>query len=154
MQNLKTDLEKNSVMIGARICYLRKREKMYQRELVAKIGVAKNVVWLWENGHYTPQKLHLIEIAKFFDVSVDWLTHGIGTEFDKYIEKPMELAPDEIINKEVLSKKVKNLYDTKFNLKQFRIERGLSQRKFAEILGFSRSYLGYVESGKKGFQFK
>ena len=42
-------------------------------ELAQKLGVSKGIISLWENGLREPTMNSLIEMAKFFDVSIDYL---------------------------------------------------------------------------------
>ena len=46
---------------------------MGQVELARKINVSKGIISLWENGLREPTMNSLIEMAKFFDVSIDYL---------------------------------------------------------------------------------
>ena len=59
--------------------FLRKEKGLGQVELAKKIGVSKGNVSLRENGLREPNMSNLIAIAKFFDVSIDFLT-GIKIE--------------------------------------------------------------------------
>lgn len=44
-----------------------------QVELANKIGVSKGIISLWENGLREPNMFSLIQLAKYFDVSIDYL---------------------------------------------------------------------------------
>ena len=44
-----------------------------QVELAKKIGVSKGIISLWENGLREPNMYSLIALAKFFNVSIDFL---------------------------------------------------------------------------------
>ena len=44
-----------------------------QVELATKLGVSKGIISLWENGLREPNMSSLILIAKFFNVSIDFL---------------------------------------------------------------------------------
>lgn len=44
-----------------------------QVELANKIGVSKGIISLWENGLREPSMSSLILLAKFFEVSIDYL---------------------------------------------------------------------------------
>lgn len=44
-----------------------------QIELANQIGVSKGIISLWENGLREPNMSSLIELAKFFNVSIDVL---------------------------------------------------------------------------------
>ncbi len=52
---------------------LRSEAGLGQVELVKRLGVSKGIVSLWENGLREPNLSSLILIAKFFNVSIDYL---------------------------------------------------------------------------------
>ena len=56
---------------------LRQEYKVGQVELAKSIGVSKGIISLWENGLREPNMSSLILLAKFFNVSIDYLV-GLG----------------------------------------------------------------------------
>lgn len=52
---------------------LRIEAKLGQVELAKKLDVSKGIISLWENGLREPNMSSLIAIAKFFNVSIDFL---------------------------------------------------------------------------------
>ncbi len=52
---------------------LRQEYKVGQVELAKSIGVSKGIISLWENGLREPNMSSLILLAKFFNVSIDYL---------------------------------------------------------------------------------
>jgi transcriptional regulator with XRE-family HTH domain len=49
-------------------------ERGLGQELLAKhLGVSKGLISLWENGLREPTMSNLIIVAKYFDVSIDYL---------------------------------------------------------------------------------
>lgn len=60
-------------MIGDTIKSLRQRKKIYQQELANNLSVSKSAVAMWETNKRTPDADTLIQIADYFDVSVDYL---------------------------------------------------------------------------------
>lgn len=56
-----------------RLKELRTEKNINQVELSAEIGVSKGIVSLWENGLREPSMYSLIQLAKFFEVSIDYL---------------------------------------------------------------------------------
>ena len=52
---------------------LRQEKGIGQVELAKKLDVSKGIISLWENGLREPSMSSLIEIAKFFNVSIDFL---------------------------------------------------------------------------------
>lgn len=67
----------NSVCMNKLFCErlkeLRQDKKIGQEEFARQIGVSKGVISFWENGLREPTMGNLIAIAKFFEVSVDYL---------------------------------------------------------------------------------
>ncbi len=53
--------------------YLRTEKGIGQVELAKNIGVSKAVISFWENGLREPTMSNLIALAKFFEVSLDYL---------------------------------------------------------------------------------
>ena len=58
---------------GSILKELRLGRKMGQVELAKALGVSKGVISLWENSLREPGLSSLIAIARFFDVSIDYL---------------------------------------------------------------------------------
>lgn len=56
-----------------RLKLLRQEKNIGQIELAAKIGVSKGVISLWENDLREPKLSNLILLARFFNVSLDYL---------------------------------------------------------------------------------
>ncbi len=52
---------------------LRLEKKVGQVELAKQIGVSKGIISLWENGLREPSMNNLISLARFFDVTIDYL---------------------------------------------------------------------------------
>ena len=52
---------------------LRTEKGLGQVELAKQVGVSKGIISLWENGLRQPNMSSLIELAEFFEVSIDYL---------------------------------------------------------------------------------
>ena len=61
-------------IFGERLKDLRMSKNIGQIELSKRIGVSKGVISLWENGLREPTMSNRISLAKFFEVSIDFLT--------------------------------------------------------------------------------
>ncbi len=73
-------------MISERIRELRKQSKMSQEQLADKLSVSRQAVTKWETGAGIPSLESLIDIAKLFNVSLDYLTsEDNGAEETDYI---------------------------------------------------------------------
>lgn len=70
-------------MIGSKISELR-REKMWnQRDLANATGMSAHTISLWETGRMRPSDNAIKEMAKLFDVPVEYLTNdGVGKSKD------------------------------------------------------------------------
>jgi transcriptional regulator with XRE-family HTH domain len=53
------------------IAYLRKRNKMTQRELSNRMLVTRSTVSKWESGTYEPEINSLKRLSEVFDTSID-----------------------------------------------------------------------------------
>lgn len=63
-------------MIGERIRELRKRRNMTLRELASELGIPFTTLGNYERGDRSPDFGLVLEIAKYFGVSMDYLTRG------------------------------------------------------------------------------
>jgi len=59
---------------------LRLEQALTQVELAKALGVSKGVISLWENSLREPTLSSLVAIARYFDVSIDYLA---GLELDR-----------------------------------------------------------------------
>lgn len=59
--------------IGERICLLREERQETQQELSSGLNVSREVVAKWENGTRDLKTKHTISLAKYFNVSADYL---------------------------------------------------------------------------------
>ena len=58
---------------GEKLKELRFEKNIGQVELANKLSVSKAIISLWENNLREPKLTNLIAIAKFFEVSIDYL---------------------------------------------------------------------------------
>ena len=52
---------------------LRLEKGLGQEKLSKELKVSKGIISLWENGLREPSMSSLILVARYFDVSIDWL---------------------------------------------------------------------------------
>lgn len=60
-------------IFAKRLRELRLEAKLSARQVGAGIGVAHSTIIRWENGIRVPDALDLIALAKFFNVSINYL---------------------------------------------------------------------------------
>lgn len=63
----------NNNDFGKKLKDLRMENGLTQRELGEKLGYCNQTVSFWESGRREPDLDALVAVAKFFDVSVDYL---------------------------------------------------------------------------------
>jgi len=63
----------NNNIFCERLKELRNEKNVGQIELAKSLNVSKGIVSLWENGLREPKLSNLILLAKYFDVSIDYL---------------------------------------------------------------------------------
>ena len=60
-------------IFGDKLKELRQEKEIGQVELAKAVNVSKGIISLWENGLREPKLSNLVALAKFFDVSIDYL---------------------------------------------------------------------------------
>ncbi|EUJ46208.1 helix-turn-helix transcriptional regulator [Listeria fleischmannii] len=60
-------------MLSNKMKYLRERNNLYQKDIAAKVGVARTTYAMYEQGKREPDFETLKKIANYFDVSIDYL---------------------------------------------------------------------------------
>ena len=87
---MKTRGEEKMKTLGNKIAELRKLKQMTQEDLAAQFNVSSQAVSKWENDLSIPDVTLLIQIADFFEVSLDDLLRQQETK------KVVQLVPEEI----------------------------------------------------------
>ena len=59
--------------VADRVRYLREKNGMTQHVLAKKLGISRNSVNAWEMSLTSPSLANVVEMAKIFHVSVDYL---------------------------------------------------------------------------------
>ena len=63
----------NKNTFGKNLRALRESAGIGQVKLALDLGVSKGIISLWENEKREPTMWYLIALAKYFDVSIDYL---------------------------------------------------------------------------------
>lgn len=80
-------------MRADRLRSLRESHNLTQDDLSERLGKTQLQIWRWENGKSTPNSNDITRIARFFNVTSDYL---LGLSDDFFPEtKPDELLPQE-----------------------------------------------------------
>lgn len=86
-------------MIGERLAKLRKEKGLKQYELAEYLSVSKYSITMYETNKNTPPEKTLIDIAKYFDTSTDYLL-GLTDLSHSYKKDTLQANPKETINNE------------------------------------------------------
>ncbi len=74
---------------------LRQEKGLSQKELGKIIGVAQGAIYFWEVNRSEPTASNLLELAKFFNVSIEYLL-GLETEWGTPVSSDSpQLSPNE-----------------------------------------------------------
>jgi transcriptional regulator with XRE-family HTH domain len=87
-------------VIGERLRKLRKEKGINQEELADVIGVNKATVSLYEIGKNDPSDKLKIEIAKYFNISLDYLIGVIDEPVPYYHHNVFIKLPDDMSDDE------------------------------------------------------
>jgi len=60
-------------MVADRIKFLRESNNLTQSELARQLGITRSSVNAWEQGISVPSTQYVVELARLFNVSVDYL---------------------------------------------------------------------------------
>ena len=60
-------------VVADKIKILREKKGITQSELAANLGITRSAVNAWEMGITVPSTQYVVELAKFFNVSADYL---------------------------------------------------------------------------------
>lgn len=98
-------------LFGKRFKQLRKAKKMNQQEIANIFNISQRTISGWEIGRVEPSIKKLFEIAKYFDVSLDYLYGKVDYKNDSEAFKYYGLkTPEEMIEElENNNKKLKNI---------------------------------------------
>jgi transcriptional regulator with XRE-family HTH domain len=91
-------------MIADKIRELRLARNMTQESLARRLGITRNTVNSWEQGYSAPSVMGLVEIAKYFNVSADYIL-GIANSSSISVNG---LEPDEVALITSLIEKIKS----------------------------------------------
>ena len=84
------------MLVAKRLIELREEHNLNQKELAAKLGVAPNTISSYENESAKPKLDGIIEIARFFNVSIDYLVGLIAEKVpfarDRYVTLPKDFT--------------------------------------------------------------
>lgn len=89
-------------MMGDRLQDLRKDKKMSQQQLAKQLNISVHTVSSYERSRSSPDDEILIRIAKFFDISIDYLMGLIDKKCSYNRESVIELSGS--LTKEDLAK--------------------------------------------------
>ena len=77
--------EQKYVDFGNRLIELRKSKGLKQKNCLRPLGnITTSMLSSWENGYCFPQLKYLIKLAKFYEVSLDYLILGKKDDGTKY----------------------------------------------------------------------
>lgn len=62
-----------SMKLSERLKDLRKEKSLSQQQLAKAIGVTQKAIDFWEKGINEPKASYIVLLAKYFDVSTDYL---------------------------------------------------------------------------------
>ena len=80
-------------MIDQKIKMLREKRGITQAELAKRLGITRSGVNAWEMGISTPSTQYVILLAKFFNVSTDYLLGLSPTPYGSLLAVNAEALP-------------------------------------------------------------
>ena len=86
-------------MLGERLAYLRKKENISQKELGEKLNISHYTISSYEKGRSEPNDEIKVRIARYFNVTLDYLVGLVDQPYPYNREEgvlylPQRMAPD------------------------------------------------------------
>lgn len=81
-------------MFSLQLKALREKMNLSQRDFASKIGVAPSTVGMWESGQREPDFEMALQLANFFNVSVDYLLGAEKNVSSFTTKEPLQSEPD------------------------------------------------------------
>lgn len=97
--------------IGDRIKYLRKNQKVTQKQLAEATDIQRGNISNYEHNRFKPNTQATLKIAHFFGVTLEWLTTGDGLATTKDEQTEQGGSQDDIAG--LLVNEVKELLHTR-----------------------------------------
>lgn len=114
--------------LGNKLREIKEEKGLTQEELASLLHINRVQYNQYENNYFNIPIKHLIEIADFYQISIDFLFNNDFNHSNIYNSVNKELAGT--------------------RLKEFRKEHKLTQKKLAEILNTTHSNIGFYEKGR------
>lgn len=108
LDNLMGEIDKKKLneYVGLRIKEERKKKKLNQKELAAKVGIQNSTLSQYEHGKSEPNQEILFKIAKALDVNVSDLIPSDYREGNDEFERALKLAKDFDLQDMTILKKI------------------------------------------------
>lgn len=133
LDNLMGEIDKKKLneYVGLRIKEERKKKKLNQKELAAKVGIQNSTLSQYEHGKSEPNQEILFKIAKALDVNVSDLIPSDYREGNDEFERALKLAKDFDLQDMTILKKIIE--------KAISLD-GIEREKFFDNLKFAIEY--------------
>lgn len=107
------------VKIGKFLAQLRKEKGLTQEQLAEKLGVNNKTISRWETGNYMPPVEMLLELSKFYEVSINELLCGERLSESNYKEKAEANLEQVLRDSPFTLKEKKEYFMKKWNREHF-----------------------------------
>lgn len=81
---------REAVILGQRLAALRRLAKLTQEEVAIAVGMSRSTLAGHETGHSMPSRQVMSDLARLFNVSMDYLDRGVDIERPDPGEPPAE----------------------------------------------------------------
>ena len=137
-------MNSKDISIGKNLRKVRIYNGMSQQELADKLGTSKAVISSYEQNKSRPTFATLIELARMFNVTTDYLL-SFG---DDYLDEKFEISP--IMEGDEDNERARQLSGRRMGIgrqiRELREEKGLSRKELADALSLSVTIVGKYEN--------